>query len=59
MGLLSKEAAYSTETRVLAIVFFAFCFILPLSMIKNLHGFRYISLLVVGSLFYTMCVMLA
>jgi len=58
MGLLSKEAAYTTETRAFCIIFFGFCFILPMSLIRNLHGFRYISLLVVGSLFFTLFVLL-
>jgi len=33
-------------------------FIFPLSLIRNLTGFRYISLIVMGSMFYTMVVML-
>lgn len=58
MGIVSKEVAYAFETRLMIIVFFGFVFILPLSLIKNLHGFRYISLIVIGSLIYTVLVML-
>jgi hypothetical protein len=58
MDLLDYETAYAFETRLLICVIFCFGIVLPLSMIKNMHGFRYISLIVIGSLIYTMSVML-
>lgn len=58
MNVTSYDVAYSLHTRTIICVIFCFFIILPLSLIKNMHGFRYISLVVIGCMIYTIAVML-
>lgn len=58
MQLTTPEVAHDVQTRIIINVVATVFLIVPMSLIKNMHGFRYISLIVVFSLIYTLIVML-
>lgn len=56
---MEKDQVYSTTVYVIITLVTNYLIIVPLSLIENLHGFRYISVIAMVSILYCAIVLLA
>lgn len=57
--LATKETTYDIWTYIIITLISNYLIIVPLSLIENLHGFRYISLIAMASILYCDVVLIA
>jgi len=53
-----KQNIHSNTGRIIILVGITVCVVYPLSLIKNLHGFRYIALVPLVCILYICCILL-